>query len=73
MCILPMFSQKRAPEARIFEIDCWFRDFDPWPLSGILDKMVDMLKKSPEANDREAGDLIGRKLCKRKRESYKSA
>ena len=35
----------------------------------VLDKMVYMLKKADQTNDRDAGDLIFRKLNKQNRES----
>ena len=71
MRILPMFSQKRVFEDWILEIDCRFRRFDSWPLFEVLYKMIDMLKKPDWPNGGEGGDLIGRKLNKHKRESYR--
>ena len=44
--------------------------FDSKPLSGVLDKMISMLK-STENRDREEADLIGRNPNRRKKESFK--
>ena len=54
MCTLPTLSQKRVFEDWIFEIDCWFRKFGAWPISGVLDKMIDMLEKPDQPTGREA-------------------
>ena len=72
MCVVPMFSQKRAFEDWIFEFDRWFMGFDSWPLGGHWGKIILALRGSPKPKDREdGGGLIERKLCRQIRESYK--
>ena len=43
----PTFSQKRAFED-------WVSEIDTWPLSEVLDKMIDMLEKPDQPTGREA-------------------
>ena len=45
----------------IFEFDCLFKKFDSRPLSGVLEETISMLN-STVSRDREAVDLIGRRL-----------
>ena len=70
MCVVPMFSRKRAFGDWICDANCRLRKFDPWPMSELLDKMISMLKKPPIPKDREARFLIGGELDRQKRESY---
>ena len=49
------------------------RKFDTCPLIDVLDRMIWMLQKPHMPKDSEAGSLIGRKMKKQKKESYKIA
>ena len=69
MFVVPMFSRNGALGDWAFEVDCRFRKFDSWPLRGIFDKMISMLKKSTKPKDREPVCLIGRKRYRQKGEA----
>ena len=73
MRAVPLFSLKAMFKDWVFEFDCWFWEFETWPLSVFLDKMIWMLKKPHWPQDREDGSLIGGKLMPRKKEIYKIA
>ena len=68
MCILPMSSQKQIFEEWILEIDCWLRKFDHWPISEVVGLATAMWGMSGKTKDRDAVDLIFRKLSSQKRE-----
>ena len=69
MRIVPLFSRKWSSVDWVGEIDTWFREFDQWRISGILHKLMEMLKLPGMSNDRDAGDLIYRKLRNQRKES----
>ena len=39
-----LMSQKRVADHWLEEIDVWFMKLHQWPISEILDKMIEMLK-----------------------------
>ena len=64
MRAFPLFSQKAMFKDWISEFVCWFRKFDTWPLSDVLDKMIWMLGK-PQRNEsdrKKAEETEERKL-----------
>ena len=56
-------------KGRIGENDTWFSKFDQWPLGAVLDKLIEMSKFPGKQKGRDTGDLIYRKLRKRRKES----
>ena len=48
--------------------DHWFGQLQQYPISGVLDKMVEMLRRSAKPKDKEAVYLILRKLVIREKE-----
>ena len=58
MRALPFLRQVTAPKRRLGVVDTWVRKPHQYPISGILDKMVDLLKNSFKPKGGEAGDVI---------------
>ena len=68
MCTLPLLGQLTAFGRLLAWFDTWFRKLHQYPISEILDKMVEMLGNSFKPNDRDACDLIFKKLYNQRRE-----
>ena len=71
LCVLLMFSRKRAFEDCVLEVDCRFRKFPRWPLSEVPAQSIAMLKRSDISMDQDAWDLVYRKLSMQKGDIYK--
>ena len=72
MCALPLLSQLTAFKRWLVEVDTRFRKLHHYPISGILDKMVELLKISFIPNGQEAGVLSFTRLSRQRRENNRA-
>ena len=63
-CAYFRYSRKSAPGELVGGEYIWFSETRQWAISEFIDKMVEMLKIHDKPKDRDAGDLIYKKLSR---------
>ena len=58
MCALPLLGQFRFLKEWAGALEIWFRELHQYHISGIFDKMIELLKSDGKAKDKETDDFI---------------